>query len=183
MKNLSSEIRHKATLGAHKCLVVMRKLSKVYGAARYALGFLEAVMRKMGIDGDIFSPSSKLTTSAFSKLRTRGRGKEGLSSSTASNAENIRSPDSVMSPSAVDDMVTLFSDFTNDVSYNDGSGKSKTVVSSGCSEMLTPDIEPMGFDFSHIDLDWEAFFGTSFDAAQWQYSATHGVLNDNATPV
>ncbi|KAG5930810.1 Cutinase transcription factor 1 beta [Claviceps sorghi] len=50
MKNPSPQARKQATRGFRHCMRVMEKLREIYSAADYATGFLDAALRKAGID-------------------------------------------------------------------------------------------------------------------------------------
>ena len=190
MKSPDPQARDRAIHGFKQCKKVMEKLRETYSAADYATGFLDAALRKAGIDIDsgeappivmmkdvpielsVQTPppdnAPYLTAPEFifgsEKMHSHPRRSTFLPPNTASPADLELSANSPPQ-----------TDF-------DSNHDSLTPETSGASEEEPTDLEALDLDFmqGHDEFDWNAVAGTDFDVDQW-LQFPPDVVNPNGT--
>ena len=186
MKNPSPEARERSTRGFRQCMRVMEKLREIYAAADYATGFLDAALRKAGIDiNSSLAPSTlAMMKEVPLEFSAQTPPPDNLPYMTASetlfNEKRPVRPPTALPPNTVNAAALELS--TNSPPPTDfgSSGEVVTPSASGGSDEANMELDPMDLDFmqGHDEFDWNAVAGTDFDVDQWLQFPPEGVKNN-----
>lgn len=177
MKNPHSGARDCATRSFGQCMRVMEKLREAYAAADYAIGFLNAALRKA--DLNVHSSVTPSTVAMMRRVPVEFSAQtplpENVPYMTASESLfNETSPAHVleaMAPPNTIDAADLYLSVTsaNSNPHTD-SGGDMTPSASGENEEANAGPKPMELNLDLMqdhEFDWNAVAGTDFDVDQW----------------
>lgn len=187
MKSPNIEAQDRATRGFRHCMRVMERLRKIYAAADYATGFLDAALRKAGIDisANVAPATVNMMNTLNVQYSTRTPPPDNVPYMTASEGMFAEKPNADISKtmlppatiSAADLDLSMVPAGANSPPHTDFGG-GVTPASAG-SEEPTSEME-LDFMQGHDEFDWNAVTGADFDVDQWlQFpQETTGQVND-----
>ena len=182
MKSPDPQMRDRAIQGFKQCKTVMEKMREVYSAADYATGFLDAALRKAGIDINaseappiIAMKHVPLEFSAQTPPPENAPYMTETESLLASQAAAFLKRKSTLPPpgpntaSPADlELSGTSPTHTDFESHNGGLTPETSDVSASDGPMVDP-LETLDLDFmqGHDQFDWNAVAGTDFDVDQF----------------
>lgn len=187
MKSADGQNREQAIRGFRQCKRVMEKLREAYAAADYATGFLEAALRKAGINIHV-DEEPMLTVMKSVPVEFSAQTPPPESSMympTTGSLLNERLPQMkrpMLPPNTASPADLELSANSPPETDFDSTNEGLTPNTSGGSDALM-DLEALDLDFmqGHDEFDWNAVAGTDFDVDQWLQFPPEGSTNPAMT--